>query len=184
MTLIQANVLPIGNNRHVMNICEQNIGQFLFRHLDQWSGLSANCKESEIIALFCFNEGEGVTHCGLKNVEYRFRSLPFKGFLQDVYFYFARDQLSHIATEFWSFDRRECADILRLLGEPAHRLEFAWKEQTLADSELLYPDKGIAIGVIPETGLIASVKVFCPCTEQVYKESYWNTKHSREFPPQ
>jgi hypothetical protein len=165
-----------------MGICEQNIGQFLFRRIDQWAGLSASCKKSEVTALYSFNDGEGVTHCGLKNVECRFRSLTFKGFFQEIYFYFVRDQLSHMATEFWSFDRQECADILRLLGEPAHRLEFAWKEQTLANSELLYPDKGIALGVIPETSLIASVTVFPPCTKQVYKENYWNTKLSREFP--
>jgi len=164
-----------------MNICEQNISQFLFRHIDQWTGLSANCAKSEIIALYSFNEGEGVVHSGVKNVEYQFRSLPFNGFSEQVYFYFFRDLLSHISTEFWSYDRRECADILQQLGEPPHRLNFAWKAQTIADGELLYPDKGIAIGVIPDTGLIASVTVFSPCTENSYKENYWNRQHSREF---
>ncbi|SRR5260221_9694316 len=165
-----------------MSICEQNIRQFLFRHIDQWTGLSADCKKSEIIALYPFNEGEGVTHFGVKNVEYQFRSLPFRGFSEAVFFYFVRDLLlSHIATEFWSFDRRECAEILRHIGEPTYRLDFAWKDRTIADGELLYPDKGISIGVIPDTGLIGLVTVFAPCTETVYKEQYWNTKHSREF---
>jgi len=164
-----------------MNICEQNIRRFLFRHIDQWTGLSANCEKSEIIALYSFNEGEGVTHFGLKNVEYQFRSLSFQGFSEGVFFYFFCEQLSHIAAEYWSYDRHECADILQNIGEPADRLDFVWKTQTIADSELLYPDKGIAIGVIPDTGLIALVTVFPPCTEIVYKEKYWNTKHSREF---
>lgn len=164
-----------------MTICEQNIKTFLFRHMDQWSGLHADCKKSDVITLFPFIEGEGTTHVGLKNVEYQFRSLQFDGFLESVFFYFFRNRLSHIGTEFWSFDQGECAEIIRHLGAPAHRLEFAWQEQRKADWEWLYPEKGIAIGVIPSTGLIASVTVFPPCTVDAYKDNYWNTKVSREF---
>ena len=163
------------------SICEQNIRQFLARHIHQWAGLPANCKKSDITAIFPFNDGEGVAYFGTNNVKYQFRALSSERFSEEVFFYFLSIQLSHIATEYWSFDQRECADILRSLGKPMHRLDFFWKQRAIAGGELLYPDKGIAIGVIPETGLIALVTVFCPCTEDVYKESYWNTRHAREF---
>ena len=164
-----------------MDASEQNIRRFLSRQIGQWTGLSSNGKKREIISAFSFNPGEGIAHCGTRNVDYEFRALPFEEFLEPVYFYFLRDQLSHIATEFWSFDHQECAQILRSLGSPPRSLNFTWRQQMIVDGELIYPDKGIAIGLIPDTGLIALVTVFSPCTLNVYKENYWNTNDAREF---
>jgi hypothetical protein len=164
-----------------MDDCEQHIRQLLRKQIVQWIGLSPNCPKSEVIASFSFNEGEGISRYGTKYIEYQFRVLPFEGFPEGVFFYFLREQLSHISAAFWSFDRQECANILQQLGEPAQRLNFSWGQQTIPDSELIYPANGIAIGLIPASGLIALVKVFAPCTTTIYKERYWNTKHAREF---
>jgi hypothetical protein len=173
--------IAIQTARDAMSDCEENLRRFLLRRIGQWSGLSNNCKKREVLALFAFNEGEGVTHFGTNNVEYQFHALRYEGFVAPAYFYFLRDQLSHITAEFWSFDPQMCADILRQLGEPRCRLEFAWKERMIPDSELLYADRGIAVGVIPETGLFGLVTVFPSCAINLYKENYWNTKLAREF---
>lgn len=164
-----------------MNACEENLRQFLSRRIEQWTGLNTNCEKSEVLALFAFNEGEGVAHYGTNNVEYQFRALRYEGFFEQVYFYFSGDQLSHIAAEFWSFDSQVCADILRHLGEPTDRVDFAWKERIIAGSEMLYSDRGLAVGLVPDTNLFGLVTVFPPCSVNVYRENYWNTKLAREF---
>jgi hypothetical protein len=147
----------------------------------EWTGIRPDCTESEITAAFSFNAGEGVAHCGTEHIEYRFRSLPAEGFSEGVFFYFVGHCLSHISADYWSFDRRECSNIFRCLGVPSFRLRFAWKMQNIEGGEMLYPNNGIALGILQETGLIAMVRVFPRCSPETYQEKYWNILRAREF---
>jgi len=164
-----------------MSACEQNIRRFLRRQIGDWAGLNADCGKREVLSAFSFAAGEGVAHYGAKNLEFRFHALPAEGFAEPVFFYFIREQLKLIAAEFWSFYRTECLRVQQQLGEPACRLDFMWQERVIPAAELLYPDRGIAIGLIPDSGLFASVRVFPPCSVGEYQENYWNTKPAREF---
>lgn len=67
------------------------------------------------------------------------------------------------------------------LGEPAHRLDFHWKNQKFSASEFVYTGKGISLSIIPETGVIASVQVFPPCAIEIYESRYYNSSPVREF---
>ena len=104
-----------------MDQCEKTIRQFLDRDLDHWAGLAEGCEESQLESWLEFRPGEGITHRGTEFVTYRFRSLAQPGFGEGVSFYFEEDRLSFIATESWPLDADGSVELLRRLGEPAHR---------------------------------------------------------------
>ncbi|HEV7745423.1 MAG TPA: hypothetical protein VGO56_10545 [Pyrinomonadaceae bacterium] len=166
-----------------MDACQKNIQQFLDRQLEQWSGLVSGCQESNLQSWLAFKPGEGRTYLGTERVTYSFRSLSQPRFENGVFFYFQEDLLSFIATDHWSFDRQECVDLRQSLGEPAHRLDFYWRNLKIESGEFVYADKGISLGIVPDTELIVSVVVFPPCTLHDYKSKYYNITLAREFNP-
>ncbi|HEX7241135.1 MAG TPA: hypothetical protein VF263_12755, partial [Longimicrobiaceae bacterium] len=118
---------------------------------------------------------------GARPVEYAFRVLPHEGFREGVFFHFRDGRLALVACDYWSLDPGESAALLRELGEPPHRLELCWKGEVMAGAERVYPGRGIAVGVIPATGLVARLAVFPPCTLAEYEERYRSTEPAREF---
>jgi hypothetical protein len=163
------------------NVCQQNIGVFLGRDIGQWSGLATGCRKEDLSAWLSFNAGEGRAVFGAKHVEYEFRTLTCDGFRENLTFYFRNEELSLIATEFWSFDSEESARLLQQLGDPTHRLDFFWRDEKIENGEWVYVDRGITLGVIPTTQLIAKVMVYPPGTLTDYKESYYDTTLVREL---
>jgi hypothetical protein len=163
-------------------MCKQNIEQFLQRNIGQWTGLEADCNKVDIMTWYSFNEGEGITYFGTQNAEYTFHSLQYPGFTEGIFFYFDHDKLCCIATEYWSFDKQECAKLLRETGKPMHRLDLYWRNDIIENGEWVHPDKGITLGVIPATKLIIRVIVYPKCTLNTYKSRYYNTRLAREFP--
>lgn len=141
----------------------------------------SDCQESNLQTWLAFNPGEGRTHQGTGHVTYRFRSLSYRGFGERVLFYFDQDLLDLIATEYWSFDRQESVELVQQLGEPAHRLDLYWRNPQIAAGEFVYTDRGISLGIIPDTQLIVSVVVYPPCTLDYYKAKYYNITPAREF---
>lgn len=164
-----------------MNSCKQNIEEFLNRNIGSWTGLKGHCQQSDVTTWFAFNEGEGVIYFGADQVAYTFRSLQSAHFTAGVFFYFNEARLHFIATEYWSFEPQECAELLQQLGAPAHQLDFYWRDKIIENGEWLYLSKGIAVGVIPATQLIAWMMVFPPCTLSYYQANYYNTSLAREF---
>lgn len=166
-----------------MSACREQIDRFLNRALGEWTGLDAGCTTSDVVTALPVEEGEGLAHAGERNVAYTFRALCHPGFGNPVFFYFDGDALSAIATDYWSFNREECAALLAQLGDPPHRLVLHWRDDTIADGERVYPERGLTIGVVPATGLIVSVMVYPSCTLEAYLERYYRTAPAREFRP-
>ena len=164
-----------------MDTCQKTIRHFLDRDLEYWAGLAEGCEESQLESWLEFRPGEGITHRGAEFVTYRFRSLAQPGFGEGVFFYFEEDRLSFIATESWRLDADESVELLRRLGEPAHRLDLHWSNMIFDAAELVYTDRGFSLGVIPETRMIAMVMVFPPCTLDVYLSKYRHITPTREF---
>jgi hypothetical protein len=161
--------------------CRKNIQQFLDRNLKQWNGLISGCQESTLQTWLPFNPGEGRTHLGAELVTYRFRLLSSPGFGAGVRFYFDQNLLALMGTEYWSFDRQECVKLVQQLGEPAYRLDLYWRNLQVEAGEFVYPDRGVSLGIIPDTQLIVSVAVYPPCTLNDYKAKYYNNTPVREF---
>jgi hypothetical protein len=164
-----------------MDTCQKTIQQFLDRDLEHWAGLAEGCEESQLENWLEFRPGEGITHRGAEFVTYRFRSLAQPGRGEGVFFYFEKDRLSFIATDDWPLDRDESVELRRRLGEPANRLDLHWSNMILDDAELVYSDRGLSLGVIPETELFAMVMVFPPCTLDIYLAKYRHITPAREF---
>jgi hypothetical protein len=164
-----------------MSSCKTVIQQFLDRSLESWTGLPTGCREEELAKWLAFNQGQGVTRRGSDHVAYTFRSLPYPGFIEGAFFYFDQGVLSFISTDYWSFDREECARAMRQLGEPTHRLDFNWGNEKIEAGEWVFTERGITLGVIPATQILATVMVFPPCTLSAYEAKYHRTTLAREF---
>jgi hypothetical protein len=164
----------------VMNACRQTIDMYLRRDLGAWRGLAAGCRE-DALEWLSFRDGKGRTVLGAEHVEYAFRMLDHPGFTAPVGFHFRAGTLAFVATEYWSLDAGECAALLRQLGEPAHRLDLAWRHTTIAGGAWAYVERGLTLGVIPATGLIAKAIAYPPCTLAEYAARYHAARTAREF---
>jgi tetrahydromethanopterin S-methyltransferase subunit F len=164
-----------------MEECKARIDEFLGRDLSRWKGLPTGCLERDVTSWLSFLDGSGVARRGADSIEYTFRVLPHPAFLSGVSFYFDRGVLQLIETEYWSMDRGVCAATIAQVREPEQLLDLAWRDEIIPSGLRASPGKGIAIGVIPATGLIVTVTVFPPCSIQEFEARYHDTSLAREF---
>jgi hypothetical protein len=156
------------------------IDGYLTREPRRWTGFAPLAKQ-RVIACYPFADGEGAASIGEKPVGYRFHALPRPGFTSPFFFYFEDERLAFIATDFWSLDRAECDSVLSELGPPPHRLNAHFLHSEIPDGERVFPDRGLALCVVPETGLIVRWTAFEPCTLADYRERYRRVEPTREF---
>ena len=163
-----------------MSDCLERIDRFLRRDLGRWTGLDTACTAADVAQL-PFAEGQGVARLGTSNVEYLFRVLRHAGLDEGVTFYFDGDALRVIETEYWSLDAVRCGALLKELGEPSQRVDLQWRDRRIDGAELVFADRGLAIGVLPETGVIVRVAGFAPCPLETYRDRYYHAALAREF---
>ncbi len=163
-----------------MSACQTTIDAFIGRDFKNWIGLPDGCVERDITKEYSFREGAGATLRGKTQVAYSFRVLSHPGFANGVEFYFSDDKLQFLETEFWSNDPDEYSRIVALVGEPAHRLDFHWRDWCIPSGICLWPRHGISAG-LTQTGLIVCMTVFPPCTREVFEQRYYQISGSREF---
>lgn len=156
------------------------IDGYLTRDPRRWTGFVPLGK-NRVIACYPFTDGEGAASIGEKPVAYRFHALPRPGFNSPFFFYFEDQRLAFISTDFWSLDRAECDSVLRELGPPPHRLDACFLHSEIPNGEMVFPDRGLAVGVAPATGLIVRWTAFKPCTLATYRERYRQVEPAREF---
>lgn len=162
--------------------CRQSIDDLLKRDLPSWQGLPPGCALAGVLSWYPFNTGEGAARLGERQVEYRYRTLSDRRFQHPVFFYYRDDRLSCISADFWSLDHDESAAALHKLGAPADRLDAYFRDTRHADAEWIYADRGLAVHVNPNTGLIARLQGFPPTTTETFRELYRVTELVREFP--
>ena len=162
--------------------CQERIEAFLSRQLDRWSGIPPGCREPEVAAWFELTEGSGVALRGTQQVRYAFRVLEHPSFQEGVSLFFAGGTLAFMEAEFWSFDRAECAALLEQLGNPEATGDLHWREDVIPSGLRLYPARGIALGVNPDTRLILTVTAFAPCSAEHFLACYQNLTLMVEFP--
>jgi hypothetical protein len=158
------------------------IEQFLRRDLADWVGLPEGCSEENLERWLSLRPGEGIVQLGTEIVTYRFRVVEAAGFAEPVRLHFREGELRLIRTGLWSKDRRECEQMLRDLGDPPGRADLMFGMGMIADGEWVYAARGLTVGVIPETGLIASVSAYQPCSADVYLQRFHDRRPTREFP--
>lgn len=164
------------------DLCQGRIEQLLRRELAGWEGLPQACAEQDIARWLPLRSGEGIVHLGSELVQYRFRAVEAAGFTEPVRLHFRDRALCLVRTGLWSTDRAECERLLRDLGAPPDRLNLVFGMGIIADGEWVYPARGLALGVIPDTGLIASLAAFPPCSLNTYRRCFHDAEPAREFP--
>lgn len=153
---------------------------YLERDPLQWSGFyPATCVELE--RHYDFLEGHGRATRGEHHTEYEFLALGRSGSRTPFLFFIANGALAFIETDYWSFDEQECARVLEALGLPPHRLDAAFRMDNIAGAEWVYPDRGLALCVMPETDLIVRWAAFGPTTLEHYRKHIRPVGLAREF---
>ncbi|HLY03054.1 MAG TPA: hypothetical protein VKR56_11255 [Candidatus Cybelea sp.] len=161
--------------------CKYRLEQLLRKELADWQGLPEACAEEDVARSFPLRPGEGIAHFGSELVEYRFRVIESAGFTEPVRLYFRDATLRLVRTGLWSTDRAECAQLLRDLGDPPDRLDLTFDVRTIAGGEWVYAARGLTLGVIPDTGLIAAMAAYPPCSIKAYRQSFYDVEPVREF---
>ena len=162
--------------------CRSRLEQFLRRDLEGWNGLPHGCAEQEISRWLPLREGEGIVHLGVEMIGYRFRVAETVGFGEPVRLYFQDGTLSLVRTGLWSVDRADCDRLLQVLGEPDARLDLMFGIRLIEAGEWVYATRGLTLGVIPDTGLLATVSVFPPCGVAAYRRRFWDSEPVGERP--
>jgi hypothetical protein len=153
---------------------------YLQRDPEGWHGFP-RASEADLASRYSFSPGEGRARRGLDRIDYRFRALKRPGFATPFVFYFAGDTLAFIETEFWSLDAELCAQTIAALGPPPERMDGFFRESMVASGEWLYPARGLALCVMPQTGLIARWTAFPPTSRDFYRGAIQITQPAREF---
>jgi hypothetical protein len=164
------------------NVCKDRLEQFLRRELAGWEGLPKKCAEQDVARSLPLRPGEGIAYLGSERVEYRFRVVEAVGFIEPVRLYFREGALCLVRTGLWSTERAECERLLRDLGDPQDRLNLVFGMGMIADGEWVYAARGLTLGVIPDTGLIAGVAAYRPCSVDKYRRCFYDGEPAREFP--
>jgi hypothetical protein len=165
------------------NACKGRLEQFFRRELAGWHGLPQQCVAEDLPNSVKLRSGEGLAHFGTAIVEYRFRVADTAGFTEPVRLYFGDGALRLIRTGLWSTDRSVCQGLLRELGDPPDRLDLTFGMGVVARAEWVYATRGLMLAVVSNTGLIANVAGYPPCTLEVYRRRYRDAEPAREFPP-
>ena len=162
--------------------CEEAISRLLRHCLSDWAGLPQDCPEATLLNALPLSQGIGLARLGVDVIEYRFRAIAAPDFTEPVRLYFLSGMLRLVRTGLWSADPNVSASLLNDFGTPEARLDLTLDVTIQPGSALLYPSRGLMLGVVPATGLIATVEAFQPCTMNHYRRQLYNAEPPREFP--
>jgi hypothetical protein len=146
----------------------REVEQFLARELRGWVGLAPDCDADEALDGLTTTAHPAGVRLGTDDVAYETLTLLATGMNEPVTVYVRHGVLALLRTEYWSFDAFECAALLEALGDPSDRSELVWRERRVPDAEWLYAERGLALGVLPETSLIVTASGFAPTTADDY----------------
>ena len=164
-----------------MNNCKKSIDQFINGEIKDWEGLQPGCSEAEIKSLYLFNVGEGVMYLGNSKEKYTFKVLNYHGFEQGINFCFRDEELIIMFAEFPPLNAVQFNKIFQDTEKRAFRADFYWRDEIIGNGEWVYPDKGITLCIIPETGRLVKIMVYAACSSEDYIQKYHSTQLAREF---
>jgi hypothetical protein len=163
-------------------LCKVQLDLLLLgRDLDGWKGLPEGCSEDDLARWFSLRPGEGMVYLGSEMVAYRFRMADVQGLAEPVQLCFQGETLHLVRTGPWPADPAACRRLLQRLGEPDDRLDLVFGMGTIAAGEWVYAARGLAVGVVPETGVIVGVTGCRACDVATYRRCFHHCEPPREF---
>jgi hypothetical protein len=128
-----------------------------------------------------FNEGAGRVVRGQERIEYCFRALDRPGFNRPFLFHFDDGKLALIENDFWSLEQGVCQTVIQELGDPSSRLDAFFSVDRIPGADWVYPERGLSLCVMPQTGLIARWTAYRPSTLDHYRRAIRLVSPAREF---
>jgi hypothetical protein len=165
-----------------MDACRTAVTQFFARDLRGWSGLVEGCPQTDVLTWFRPLEGAGTARLGTDDIDYTVRAVEADGFNEPVMMHFRDEVLALMRTEYWSFHAFECAALLESLGEPSARADLVWRERVHMGAEWVYAERGLTLGVVPQTGLIVTVSAYPAGDPASYLSQFAKRRPGRAFP--
>ena len=156
------------------------LDRYLQRDPSQWFDFYPATR-AELERRYNFLEGNGRATRGENHTEYEFLALEQSGNLRPFLFFMSNDALVFIETDYWSFDEQECARVREALGPPPHRLDAAFRIDRIAEADWVYPERGLALCVMPETDMIVRWAAFGSPTIEDYCQHIRPVGLAREF---
>ena len=156
------------------------LDSYLTRDPASWAGFGAPT-EAELESSYVMEAGEARAIRGEARCRYRVRALDRRGSDHPFSLFFDDDRLVLLETDYWSFEEEECAGVLAALGKPQHRLDAAFRMEMMPQADWLYPSRGLALCVMPETSLIVRWTAFAATTLEEYRKRIRAVALATEF---
>src|SRR5215213_541583 len=150
--------------------CTAALHKFAAREFTDWTGLPDSCLLAEVTRLFrLVDEGAGLALLGEKKRE--FRRLIVEGYERPVRIWSDGPKLLMLDVDYPSFSIDTSA-LLKDLGEPEAKLDYAWRTTRSEKGEWVYPDRGLALFLPTDASTVLQLGVFPRTTMQGYKQNF------------
>lgn len=160
--------------------CERVLTQFARKELTALHGLPS-CTTQEVARVLAPVGSPDRGHLGEPSRELELQRYRVPAYKEPVRGWFASGKLVLLDVEY-----PEPAEgwqaLTRALGEPDGKLDFAWHIHSLENAEWVYGQRGLAVVVKPDPGLILRVAAFAPTTIDRYRTELRLISTSREEP--
>jgi hypothetical protein len=163
-----------------MRSCHDDVARFLNRGLREWTGLTPGCPTDEALDGFKADAAGHTVRLGRRDLEYATYPLVTVSTKEPVTAYVRNDEVVLLRTEHWSFDAFECAALLETLGDAAERADLIWRGRTVPGGEWLYPERGLSLGVLPESMVIVTASGYRATTAESYLQRFARLRPERD----
>lgn len=161
------------------NECQTALTSFARKELANARGLPPRCSPDEVAAVL--SPRGSPTEGTLGDRTLVLRHYHASAYKEPVRGWFDGDRLVLIDVEYPEPSEGWQA-FVTALGEPTAKLDFAWHIHTLPGAEWVYAERGIAVVVKPDPGLILRLALFSPTSADRYERELRLVSKYREEP--
>jgi hypothetical protein len=159
--------------------CTSALNDFAARDFTNWTGLP-ECLLAEVTQQFrLLDDGVGLARLG--DIKREFRMLAVPDYDHPIRVWTDDSRVLMLDVEYPSFPI-ETPALLRQLGEPERKLDYNWGTMRFEKSEWVYPDRGLALLLAPDSSRVFHLAVFRRTTMQGYEENFRLHLGKRLFP--
>ncbi len=162
------------------NDCERVLTQFAHKELTALRGLPS-CTPEDVARVLTPLGSPNRGRLGDPSREMELRRYQVPAYSEPVRGWFTGGKLVLLDVEYPE-PTQGWQELTRELGEPDGKLDFAWHIHSLENAEWVYAQRGLAVVVKPDPGLILRVAAFAPTTLDGYRSELRFISKYREEP--
>ena len=161
--------------------CDRALDLFSQRAFDEWSGLPAECRLGNISRRFQL-VAEERAQSRLGDRQATFVVVRVSGYAEPVRVWLDDDDRVVLMDVEYPSTRLALADLLKVLGEPAGKLDTYWGTIELEAAEWVYPKRGLVLFINPDTNEVLRLGVFPATSTDGYEREYRVNLRQRRLP--